>query len=50
MIISREFEKSIERPDAVKDLNTNFEDLVVEPSYTGPKLEKDEQITPKWVE
>ncbi len=42
MIRTREFEKSIEREDAVKELNTDFNEIIVGSDYKGPKLEEDE--------
>jgi hypothetical protein len=33
-----------------KRIEVNLDDIPVEPSYTGPTLDKIEDITPKWVE
>lgn len=30
-------------------MNINVDDIFVEPSYTGPKLEKIEDLTAEWV-
>ena len=37
---------AIERDDATETFNPN--EIPVEPSYIGPKLEKDEKITHEW--
>jgi hypothetical protein len=33
-----------------KKVEINIEDIVVEASYSGPKLDKIEDCTPEWVE
>lgn len=49
MIKKRNFEEAIAVPDAPKDLDTNWETMVVDPSYQGPKMESlDEPITSEW--
>ena len=44
----REFAKCIEVDDV--KISVNVEDIVVESSYTGPKLVSADDITPSWVE
>ncbi len=44
----REFAKCIEVEDV--KISVNVEDIVVESSYTGPKLVSADDITPSWVE
>lgn len=44
---AREFAKCIEKDDI--RVNINIEDLVVEPSYAGPKLDRIEDLTSEWV-
>jgi hypothetical protein len=44
---AREFAKCIEKDDI--RVNINLDDMVVEATYTGPKLENIEDLTPEWV-
>ena len=50
MIISKEFEKSIERDDDKKDINYEYGEIIVSSDYKGPTLEFEEEITSEWVE
>ena len=44
---AREFAKCIEKDDI--RVVVNVDDMVVEASYDGPRLEKIEELTPQWV-
>jgi serine/threonine-protein phosphatase 5 len=44
---AREFAKCIEKDDI--RVNVNLDELIVEPSYNGPRLEKIEELTDEWV-
>lgn len=45
---AREFAKCIEKEDI--RIKINLDDITVEASYTGPKLEKIEDLTAEWIE
>jgi serine/threonine-protein phosphatase 5 len=45
---AKEFAKCIETDDKTK-IVVNVEEMVVEASYTGPKLEKIEDLNAEWV-
>ena len=44
---AREFAKCIEKDDI--RVVVNVDDMVVEASYDGPRLDKIEELTPQWV-
>lgn len=49
LIQKRNFEEAIAVPDAPKDLELNWEDMTVEESYKGPRIEAiDTPITSEW--